>query len=229
MHGLIYKITNKINNKLYIGLTTMSLKDRWSCHKSESRANNSTILYKSMRKYGEDNFIIEQIDIANNQLELEEKEIHWIDYYKSLSPNGYNLTHGGIVSTKQSDSTKLKKSNSQKKRYKNPIEKEKVLKGFKEFWLNASQEQLKDRSYKIKTSWTLERREKMSNVHKGHTYNNGNTYKRFSIIVINQSTGEQFTFDSCTEACKVLNLTGSAVSRCLKDYKSHKGYTFKKL
>lgn len=58
---IIYKITNLINNKIYIGLTTCSLKERWNnhrhCVKSDPRH-----LYCSMRKYGIENFKIEQID-----------------------------------------------------------------------------------------------------------------------------------------------------------------------
>lgn len=228
MYGLIYKITNKINNKLYIGLTTMTIKERWSCHKAESRAGNNTILYNSMRKYGEDNFTIEQIDQANSQIELEEKEIYYIDYYKSISPKGYNLTYGGIVSTKQSKETCIKKSKSQKEAYCLDLSlKEKRIKGLRNFWQTATDEQLKDRSDKIKQAWTTGRREKMSNMNKGHKRAYGNTYRRFAIKVINELTGEQLIFDSCELACKELNLSGSAVSRCLKgERKRHKGYRF---
>jgi len=230
MYGLIYKITNKINNKLYIGLTTMTLKGRWSCHKAEAKIGNKTPLYKAIRKYGEDNFIIEQIDIANNQQELEEKEIYWIMHFKSLSPNGYNLTEGGIVSTKQSNETKLKKSIAQKKRFKNKLEVEKTTLGLKQFWKESDPVKLKERSNKIKAAWTSERRKQMAEMNKGHKRAYGNTYRRFPINVINELTGEIQKFESCEMACKQLNLTASAVSRCLKGERPrHKGYKFERI
>lgn len=58
---IIYKITNLVNKKVYIGLTTCSLDYRWSRHITESKnVLNTKHLYKSMRKYGINNFIIEK-------------------------------------------------------------------------------------------------------------------------------------------------------------------------
>ena len=94
---LIYKITNKINNKIYIGLTTCSLKYRWSKHLTESRnQNNTKPLYKALRKYGEENFIIEELESTNDFQRLGELERDYIKKYNSQNPKiGYNLTAGG--------------------------------------------------------------------------------------------------------------------------------------
>lgn len=94
---IIYKITNQINNKVYIGLTTCSLKYRWAKHITESKnINNTKHLYKSMRKYGIENFTIEEIDSTNDFKELGRLERYYIQQYNSTNPNlGYNLTHGG--------------------------------------------------------------------------------------------------------------------------------------
>ena len=55
-----------------------------------------TYFARAIRKYGPDNFIIEEIDTAQTKEELNEKEIYWIDFYNSNSPDiGYNMTHGG--------------------------------------------------------------------------------------------------------------------------------------
>ena len=76
---IIYKITNKINNKVYIGLTTCSLEYRWSRHLTESRnKNNKKHLYKSIRKYGVKNFTIEQIDSTEDFKELGQLERKYI-------------------------------------------------------------------------------------------------------------------------------------------------------
>lgn len=48
-----------------------------------------------MRKYGVENFKIEQIDTADNQEELDAKEKYYIEFYNTIAPNGYNLTTGG--------------------------------------------------------------------------------------------------------------------------------------
>ena len=61
MKGCIYKITCLVNNKVYIGLTTTSIEERWKGHISVSKRSRK-YLYASMRKYGIENFKIEQID-----------------------------------------------------------------------------------------------------------------------------------------------------------------------
>lgn len=94
---IIYKITNKLNNKVYIGLTKTTLQYRWSKHISASKdLNNTKHLYKSMRKYGIENFYIEQIDETDDFSKLGELERKYIKEYDSTNPDkGYNLTPGG--------------------------------------------------------------------------------------------------------------------------------------
>lgn len=94
---IIYKITNKINNKVYIGLTTSTLEYKWSRHITESKNHNNTKhLYKSMRKYGLNNFKIEQIDETDDFHKMGLLERKYIKDYNSTDPmKGYNLTAGG--------------------------------------------------------------------------------------------------------------------------------------
>lgn len=92
---LIYKITNLVNNKVYIGLTTTSLQKRWNVHKCISKWKNSH-LYNAIRKYGIHNFSIEQIDSTDDFKKLGELERHYIALYSSQNPEkGYNITAGG--------------------------------------------------------------------------------------------------------------------------------------
>lgn len=91
---IIYKITNKINGKIYIGQTTQSLTRRWKQHCNNAK-NKRYALRNAIIKYGAINFTVEQIDTAWSREELDQKEIYWIEYYKSMFPNGYNLTTGG--------------------------------------------------------------------------------------------------------------------------------------
>ena len=76
----IYKITCKVNNKIYIGQTKNSIKSRFENHIKNALNNNlNTHLARAIRKYGKENFIVEQIDSANTSYELTEKEYFWID------------------------------------------------------------------------------------------------------------------------------------------------------
>ena len=95
--GYIYKITNLINNKCYIGQTIKNIEERWNRHKRDAfnkkNYNYNYPLYKAFRKYGLENFSFEIIEECNIS-ELNEKEIYWIQYYDSYK-NGYNQTTGG--------------------------------------------------------------------------------------------------------------------------------------
>ena len=89
----VYKITNKINGKIYIGQTYRSIEERFSEHKKDAFRDRSEKrpLYSAMRKYGVDSFYIELIEETENPLE---REKYWIEYFKSFK-NGYNATIGG--------------------------------------------------------------------------------------------------------------------------------------
>lgn len=86
----IYKITNLINNKVYIGKSVNILK-RWSQHKN---ATDSSPLHLAIQKYGIDNFKLDILELCKPE-ELNEKEIYWIKQYNSCFGEGYNATQGG--------------------------------------------------------------------------------------------------------------------------------------
>lgn len=92
---IIYKSTNNITGKVYIGQTILTLEKRIKNHLIESKTNKKRPFLTSLKKYGSNNFTFETIDSANNLDELNDKEIYWINYYNSVSPNGYNVTGGG--------------------------------------------------------------------------------------------------------------------------------------
>lgn len=86
---IIYKITCKVNNKVYIGQTCEDINKRFRRHMGYQSLEHDTKFYRAVRKYGKENFYIEQIDSADTQEELDDKEIYWINYYDSAQ-NGYN-------------------------------------------------------------------------------------------------------------------------------------------
>jgi len=94
--GVIYKITNTITEKSYIGQTKHTAQYRWRQHIWESKhpdANQSRKLNNAIIKYGEDLFEITTLLICDD-IDLDEKEIEYIAQYDTFN-NGYNLTSGG--------------------------------------------------------------------------------------------------------------------------------------
>lgn len=92
----VYKITNKVTGKIYIGITNQGSGARYRHHWYEARIGESAPIHKSMAKYGEENFTLEIIDFADTYEELKEKERFWIKELNSMDRKiGYNLTEGG--------------------------------------------------------------------------------------------------------------------------------------
>lgn len=104
--GFIYKVTNNINGKVYIGKTVETVEKRWKEHllmQRRSIAQDRTF-YKALNKYGISNFSIETLEEVNDVNLLDEREIYWIQYYHSYVGEkpcrGYNETRGGDGSLK---------------------------------------------------------------------------------------------------------------------------------
>lgn len=97
--GYIYKITNKINNKSYIGQTINPIHIRMYKHYSQAKKATTGIDF-AIQKYGKENFIVEQLCECPNE-HLDNLEKYYINYYDTYN-NGYNLTTGG-----QNGTTKL--------------------------------------------------------------------------------------------------------------------------
>jgi group I intron endonuclease len=92
-YGVIYKISNNINSKIYIGQTTQNPENRFKQHIHRKKY----LIGQSIEKYGHENFNFEIIDFGNSKDDLDYKEIYWIKQLNSLSPYGYNLDMGGAV------------------------------------------------------------------------------------------------------------------------------------
>lgn len=144
----IYKITNNINQMIYVGLTTKKRPtDRFSQHRYIARHpgrqedTKHSYLYPAMRKYGLENFSFEIIEECSPE-ELDERERYWIVKLNSKAPNGYNLTDGGRAgvsgfSRPQTVEERLKRQQANKQYYlEHPEAREQIRERTKELWKN---------------------------------------------------------------------------------------------
>lgn len=133
---IIYKVTNNINNKIYIGQTKYKANQRLNKHYTEAvyeQNHNIGIPYfhQALLKYGKENFSVEVIDTAETKDELNEKEQYWISFYNSMDRTvGYNSVPGGNDFTKSPESRAIM-SEKKKKNWEDPEFAEKALAGLR--------------------------------------------------------------------------------------------------
>ena len=104
-YGRIYIIRNKVNDKVYVGQTHVSIKLRFQNHLSAARRGLDYVIGKAIRKHGEENFYVELLEECLIE-ELNEREKYWISFFNSTDNRfGYNMSVGGNVvrTTKELD------------------------------------------------------------------------------------------------------------------------------
>lgn len=100
--GIIYRHTNKVNGKAYIGQTIKSMEERFKCHIKSAENGDSYEFQRAIRKYGVESFYSEILEadiellsiIQERDNILNIKEKYWIAFYDTFK-NGYNMTLGG--------------------------------------------------------------------------------------------------------------------------------------
>lgn len=206
--GFIYKITNKENQKVYIGQTITSIATRMNKHYSQANVGkNITGIDAAIRKYGKDNFIVETICECLNE-DLDEQERYYISKYDSFN-NGYNLTSGG-----QTGSTTLGLNDNE------VIEKYKELKYINQVanLYKCSEKTisniLHNNNIAIYTHPTLE------NLQKGHKFQKGEKAKSVKILELNlifPSLKEcsQWLIDNGYSKAKSMEMARKSLSRAL--------------
>ena len=150
--GFIYKITNTVNGKSYIGQTIQKPEKRINNHFYPG-GSGCTALHNAIQKSGRDAFTVE---ILHEVLDifLDDLEIAEIKRYNTLVPNGYNLDSGGNANKVVSDETRQKMSEARKGCKRNPCSPE-------------TRKKISD-AHKSRTH-TPEARKNMSDAHKGKT------------------------------------------------------------
>lgn len=179
---LVYKITNNINGKVYIGITEQSLAQRWNQHLLKAKQGDARHLYNAMRKYGIDNFSIEIVeDGITDYNVLLEKEKFYVSEFNSLN-NGYNMTSGGDVNPM--DETIVKVKHDTKMR--SPEVRAKISSTMK-------------RKAKDGTLFTEEHRKNLSKSAKGnHNFGSGDTRSIGCYCILED--GSKYEFHSYKEA-----------------------------
>lgn len=99
----LYKITNLLNNKNYIGVTNRNPEVRFSEHK---KASANSFIGKAIQANGVQNFSFEILLTEIKDEDISNLECEYIKKYNSLLPNGYNADLGGIQYHKHSESIK---------------------------------------------------------------------------------------------------------------------------
>lgn len=194
----IYRITNLINGKLYIGLTTTEIKQRWSVHKSETRS--CPLLGRAIRKYGHNNFIIEEIYNATNKENMKIMEAEFIKLYNTMNPNGYNLTCGGEYhEVDKSVSMKLSKASL-------------------EYWNNDNKKKASVRLKERISNMDLDTKKSFFKGARNYIEN-----KKCKVIGVSYTTFDYIIFETIQKAHE----SGYDVTACLNGRtKTTKGYVF---
>ena len=240
IYGIIYKIENSINKKVYIGQTIQKFSKRYlgsgiegvyKFHKTckEKNRNYNKHLLKSIEKYGFENFkVYEQYDVAFSKTELDIKEKIYINLYNSTNEKyGYNHREGGS-NGKLTEETKKKISESEKGKIVSYETKLKMSKSFKGRKL-SEQTKEKMRGKALQRTHTKETKEKIS---KSMSRDKNPNFKKYgkesslSIPIIQLTLEGKYIkeWEGMREAERE-GFTHSGISNCCKgNYKSHKGY-----
>ena len=217
---IVYKATNTVNNKVYIGATTRTLNKRRKDHLSRARFSAKNARYRTcwyfheaIQTYGADKFTWEVLCEVDNTKELYKKEIEYIALYQAFGPGGYNLSIGG----KGNAGYKHSKETVERMRNRRHTEESKQKMRVANLGNKPSEEtRQKLREHNLGKKATKETRAKMSASLKGKGT------KSILCIELNK------VFSSLTAASKELNVPISHVSQvCNGKRRKTGGYTFK--
>lgn len=213
----IYKVTNNINNKIYIGQTN---------GKRKSYKGGGKILKIAYKKYGIENFTMETIVEGNfNNILLDELEKHYIHLYNSTNTiKGYNIESGGNFNYtfKMSEETKLKISKANKGRKKPPrteLHKKNMSLAKKGLKPNVSKETKERAVQKFKEKMCGR---KFSEEHKKQLY-----IAHIVREILCYKSGVLYKkYNTSKECQKDLGISINTIKKKIKENKEYKGYTF---
>lgn len=206
--GIIYKVTNKVNGKIYIGQTVQSIIKRKSNHISDATLSKDNFYFhNALRKYTKKVFTWEIIEYCGSKEELNEMEFHYIKQYDSFN-KGYNMTLGGdsLYGFHHSKITKrkLSKANSGKK----------LPPRSKEWCIKISKSKLGSKL----SEETLAKRQANRKYKKG----SGNKLSKKFIVIY--PDGSEIIVHGLRDFCKTTNFYKALSAVACGKRKHHKGY-----
>jgi group I intron endonuclease len=148
---IIYKITNHINNKVYIGQTIQTNpKMRWYSHQADARKGKKSHLYDSMRKHGVENFVWEVIAQAESIEELNKLEANWLAHFRILGEVYNNREAGNNKLHSEESIQRMKEAQKQahaRRREANGVERHSQHKQHSTGWKHSEESKLKRKEW----------------------------------------------------------------------------------
>jgi group I intron endonuclease len=222
--GQVYKITNNVNKKCYVGITKHTFEKRYYSGNWWKSGSVNRLLKKSVLKYGIENFTVVILEDGICETKLEERERVYITLFSSFVPSGYNLTTGGnykynvsIESIEKTVASRrerfLKYGSSQKGKPRNPESIRKMMETQKRQYTEGTRQPWNKGKKTGRPSEKSILDSAKAHLKKVACYDkNGNLVKVYEGLIHTKVDG----FRPC-QVCLV----------CKGKGKSHKGYTFK--
>lgn len=217
MEYIIYKITNTVNTKSYVGFTSKTLKQRWRKHRHDAKTGRKTYLCNAIRKYGHQNFEKEVLfkteneELAKSVMEekcIKEHQTHW------SHGSGYNMTMGGdgTLGHKHSEETRKKMSKSHTGKTHTEATKKKL-----------SEQRKGEGNPNYGKTFSEEYRKKISAVTKG---GKNPRAKKFTVTF---PDGKVLQIDDRRGFCEAHDLKYFSVCSAVKRGSPYKGYFFEEI
>lgn len=223
---LIYKLSNKINDKIYIGQTKKTLKER---ARNGYGYQGCRHLYFAIQKYGWENFYYTILAICFSEEQANIQEQYWIKYYDATNPEkGYNISAGGAIRN-DNEETKNKISNSVKKLWENSEYKKRQSEANKQSWTKEKRVQQRERLafQREKTDFQKKALEGSNKYYDSLSQEQKNLLIEKRTVarrkkVYCETTGE--IFPSQAAACKKYGIDSGSLSKACNGKLKHAGF-----
>lgn len=185
----IYLITNLLNGKQYVGKTKYTLAHRFSQHCNNNYYN--TYIHNAIKKYGKENFKIEQLCTCDDSCWRELEQFFIRQYHTHYSEGGYNITFGGDDNPMDDDRVREKHKRKMSTPERRKLDSEIITK-----YNNSELRKLHD----IETS------KRQKGVYNDN-FRKWNDSKKQPIAMIDEDGNILMQFDSCADACRYIEQT----------------------